>query len=1323
MRGITGSITTGLVLAMTSLGGAAAPEFILGEFDTPAAGLGKWSASGVNLSVEPRSPTDLKHMLKVVFDAQAYPGLSTVPPLDWSPYEALRFTVWTPTALTLHVRIDDPSSTDYQTRYNREFLLEPGRNLCQIEVRDIGRRLDLKKIRSLVLFAINPPAGLTMHIENVVLGPMLSEQVPFIPYAERKDLQPTLNLATPHLPFARGLAGGPLRAFVLTGIAYGREAPELMQRMDLAVSLMTWDRNWDINTWGMGDFYGQRGHAFDYVLMQRYLASSLQGPETFETMFLPTPQGWDRFPAGAREAIMRRVREDGAGLVLVMPYPGGKAGAPWPEDLKALSALVDADTDYPDPSSGYMQAGQGGLRAQAWRAVAGHPIANGVPLDALPVAQMTIQPYRPAPGATVVLETDGGIPVLAVKPFGRGRVATFAWRSPAITPEINGAAGLAETRPYRYWEAIYSLIARTAAWTAGRELTRQGNPVRLAVEPGNSDACLEALVWKDGAGRVTDWALEFTPPVASPVARLDLEAPRHVRRGAPIGIRLTPPPTLAAAADGAPCRVRIELLERSGEGWRTLEREETALAAPAGAAPDAIALSVPSTRVRRSLAVARVTMLNGDHTLATGEAEVVVAPVYEPGQSRWNDYEVLMWPVDGLPFLASREDRLMQEFGSSGVMTTRWRDEADRLRWARAGLRIMPHEMFHRNLHLRNWSDIVANWNRTRDRQWLIRNPSYANPGFLAAERDAVTQAVRTLLPYDPTNYVLADEPSITSYSNDFDYDFHPANVAWFRRELEKTFGTVAALNDALGTDAAAFDEIEPPTTDEARKTGRWGLWNVWRRHNDFVMAEGYRMYREAVLSVDPNGTISVSGTQTASAYTGFDWGRLTPLFGTMQGYDYGYQDLKRISFNPDLLHANPAGYGRAGRAVDHQVWSKLVDHGAGHVLFWWIAFRNPDLSFCRSARDYMHVFGELRAGIGRQYMQARRHLSPVGIMYAMNSLRAARAEDRMQGRGGEFPETESTVAGALIQAGFDPVFVTEEQVADGELARRGIRALFLPMTLSLGYGEKPGGIAVRAALQTFTEGGGLLCATHTFRYDEFLQPREAPAELTDRIVAFDTIRDNLPGALAGTGAKPWTTLRGADGGLVPGARVTVHRLHGDVAAHLVTAIRAPLGTKDVLGADGVVRSVPDDRGGREVEPCVLDISAFGPVTVSDVRSGGTLAATAGRLALDLSAGDARAVALLPYTVQGVDITLDRQDRMLVIEWRLRSEATAFAPHVVRIETGTEGRTIAALSANAVTGTDGRGRLAIPLAFEEENLPLRVTVRDMLTGSIGTAEL
>ena len=322
---------------------AAAQTLLLSDFADPETDAAKWSPSGnVVIRVEPLAATDTNQMMKVEFDRGGYPGFRfNQPPRDWSNYEALRFVVHAPSPITLHIRIDDANSKGYDTRYNRTFALNQGANLCQIETADIGRVLNLKSIRMLLFFLSSPPPGAILYFDDVALGELLSESTPFIPYSERMDTQPTLDVLTPHFRFAKPLPK-PLNTFIMTSIRSGREVAELLQRIDMTASQMTWDRNYDQNTWGMGDFYGKRGHMFDFVLMQRYRSSSLQGPEAFDTLCIATPQGWDRFPKGARDALIERVRDKGEGLVLIFPLPGDEPNAPWPDDLKALSALIDS---------------------------------------------------------------------------------------------------------------------------------------------------------------------------------------------------------------------------------------------------------------------------------------------------------------------------------------------------------------------------------------------------------------------------------------------------------------------------------------------------------------------------------------------------------------------------------------------------------------------------------------------------------------------------------------------------------------------------------------------------------------------------------------------------------------------------------------------------------------------------------------------------------------------------------------------------------------------------------------------------------------------
>lgn len=1301
-----------LVLTLTCAAGEA-PRLVLSDFQDPK-DRERWDrgdAGAVELSLAPRATTDANVAMKVVFKNGEYPGFSLKDvPKDWSSYEAVAWTVWSDAPYNLQIRIDDAQSTDYKSRFNKVIQLDKGNTLCQIRIEEIARVINAKDIKRFILFAHEPPSGLTLWFDDVALGPLQSEQVPFLPYAERLDLQPTLKVETPHIAFARNLAGGPLKAFVMSGVAGGREVPELMQRLDLNISLQTWDRSWDLNTWGMGDFYGQRGHAFDRVLMQKYFASSMQGPEKFNVLLLPTPVGWREFPAGARAALLKRVRDDGEGLVLVQPFPGEEK---WPADLLELSALIHADSDYLDANTGYMRYPKSGVvRGKAWKAQGDHPITRGVPLEAIPFERLSHQKYELAPGAQALVVSEDDEPLLAVKLLGKGRVVTCAWIGTPLLPAVAVGQDEGQVRPYRYWETLYSLMARAMCWAAGREFKREGQPKQIE-KPEAVDSNLAALQWLNKDGKVTDWELKYTAPGTDGVKHIKIEAPAHVLRGQRIRISVAPFQEISKSNPRHKLSFTSVLGERCQGKWRTLV--EGVVSA------DMTHTDFETAAVRQPLAVIRSELRVDGKLVAKGEAEVVVTPPGDP----YDDFEVFMWPVDGLPYLREYEDVLMADLGSTGVMDTAWENAGRRMRWSRAGLRILPHNLDTGPLHIRpyEFAALAKKYLETKDRKFLIRPDSFADPEFLKKAKTKARESATQLAPFHIPAYVLCDEPSLTSYQEAFDFDFHPENIKWFRRELEKQFKTVENLSAAWGMLFKSFEKIDPPTTEEAKISGTWSLWNAWRSHNDTVMAEGYRMYRDAIREVDPQARISLSGTQIANPYDGFDWAKLSPLFDAMSGYGYGEQERARLSFyvGPgQMKNATPAGYGNSGKGVSYQLWSQLANHGCGHVLFWWVSLRNPDLTFCQSARDYQKGIAELRSGIGRQYQLGTRHTSPVAVQYSMNSMRAAWVTGRFE----LYAALTQQIVHALVEVGLDPVFISDEQIAAGELQKRGHKAVFLPLGLSLGQGAKPGGLDVDGALAKFVAAGGISVATHDPEFDEFLQKAAPGAELLKKIQKFDAVKDKLSETLAEVGVHPWVGVKRPDGTRVPGLSVVVHKLSGEAPAYLVTLLRKPVGQKEVVGADGVLTYQPAPGSGHEVENCRVSLAALGSFTVHALRCGERLEPKDGHIELKLPSGDAYALTLLPYRVKCILLNAKVEDRALKLSWSLEREGAAgpFAPHAMRIDvTDKEGRPAPAFSQNATCTKEGKGALVLPLALEDTGREWSIMVKDVLSGTQATA--
>ena len=295
------------------------------------------AAGGADVTIEPLTKQDLNYMLKVVHHAGGWPGIGLPnPPADWSRYQVFKFEAWASANIGVELRVDDAKSKGYDSRFNFTFKLTKGKNLIQIPMEQLRKVIDTAHIVLVKLFMDNPPEGSTLYYDNFRLGVLERDEVLFMPYADRMDLQPTTKVRTPHFPFGRNLSRGPLKVFAINGVSGGRAASELIERMDMNMNVVTWDRMWDANTWGISDFYGQRGSSGeDCMLVQRYLASSIESPERLDAMILTTPWGWSNFSQTAREGILRRVEKDGTGLVFIMPFPGG-AKPVWTDDLRKL---------------------------------------------------------------------------------------------------------------------------------------------------------------------------------------------------------------------------------------------------------------------------------------------------------------------------------------------------------------------------------------------------------------------------------------------------------------------------------------------------------------------------------------------------------------------------------------------------------------------------------------------------------------------------------------------------------------------------------------------------------------------------------------------------------------------------------------------------------------------------------------------------------------------------------------------------------------------------------------------------------------------------
>jgi hypothetical protein len=864
----------------------------------------------------------------------------------------------------------------------------------------------------------------------------------------RNDIVYSRAVVTPHVPWAATLPGGPIRGFFIPTVSRGREMVELMQRLALEPTTVTIDPQWDVNCWGLGDFYGhpERGDRDDFRIVYGYAEEELTSAKRFEVMVIPGLNGWSRMTRKTRDAILRRV-EECAGLVLVHPFVGDVVGHPFAGDEAApderiwdLSPLVGVPDDRVN-ERGYPVENAEAMAEGAWEVAAPHFITAGFDPALLPTAGRGGRFYKYQARGDVLLRA-AGYPVLAVKTYGRGRVVALAHSGEGWLPD---AVDSVATRTYwDYWEYEYALLARSVLWAAGR-----ASDVRLTSVSANADGLALAL----SAGRAGEVEVEVTAQSDFGLA-LGTHRFRRALTGGDTALAVTAA-ELAPRSGWPGGRVILDVIVRDA-GGSTLDfgAASFVVAKPAGVAalrPNATVYRVGDTvslvtqaagglddltmRVTWSDDLGRVLAVEEKRT--AGEkyffhrldgflgkrlriaAELVDARgrvvdhlrhaplVVVPRERRPKEYEGLVSFESPPEPLAALRQRLLhaQAMDSGftwgggvtdsleiprGTFGTYWYDRGP----------TTPEAMEKAIADFGRTGDEGALqyltrkelYRRTGETRFLSRNPSLDDPRVLERLAGIAAAAARNKAVYNMDYYFVGDEGSLTSYGDPVDYSWDEHTLAGFRAWLRTVYGSLDALNHEWGSAFTAWDAVLPATTEQARARGVFPPWADHRTYMERSFAHAYQVVRDAVVAGDPEGRIALSGTQATTPWNGSDWYRLDQVIDDFLSYSGGNQwDFHRSFAKPGARIGFWTGYGRSGVGVQHEIWSAALNGVLFPNLFWSPSVINPDLTFSKSGRDMGAVFQALRfEGVGKLLMESERVGDGIAIHYSMPSVHAA---------------------------------------------------------------------------------------------------------------------------------------------------------------------------------------------------------------------------------------------------------------------------------------------------------------------------------------------
>ncbi len=864
------------------------------------------ASDGVRLAASTRFPAYNVSSLEAMFPANGGTLELTKTPTDWRRKESLLLFAWAVQPAELKVWLRDAGGG----RFVHTFALRTGVNHLQLRLARV-RGVDLQTMRSLTLEATR---GGTFYFDYFALDrfhPVLEER-------GRWDVDYTMDIATPHVAWAKPFANGRIRAFAISDVADGRGIIELAQRLDLDFKVTSIGRNEGTNKWGFGDFYEHRSFGGEfwegaYSLAHTYIADDLlNGPE-YDVILWPGVRPWESYPEEIRKEVRRRV-EAGAGLVLF--YPNSKES-----DLWQLSPLIKTGEIKRDKN-----ASRAGLDKTQWRTKAAHYITRGVPLDAFPWGHLSV-PSSEAAG-DVLLETANGTPVLAVKSVGKGRVVAFGYSERGMIPEVEEMfeTGL----QYSYHEYLWSLVSRAVVWAAKREpqasiRSLQVTPKSLTVALENAPADAEIAVtirsrfdefevmqrvpikqqtatltfpkalsggrhfaeaYLLEKGRGIDWAAQpFDVPAQTTIRDLALESDR-VKLGGQVNARLTVQSNQAVDAT-----ITARLYDNYD---RLLDERRYPIKTQAEVEQQ---ISLNSTGALTHLAkVDCEVVINGVR------ADRKISEVFVLQPRRWDDYDIVMYlfdkePIPGIwPAIDEQLRRLNITTLSSYTLSHSKHANFN----IQAQTRISGQESpdgAKRDYYVKMKKQYAA----THDKKLLVREYCLHDPAYRELIRKELKQLVEPWVGFSPMSYYVYEEPSLTCYVDALDLCFSPHTMRAMREWLRAEYKSLDALNRQWSTSFTSWDKVTPDDTYEAQKRGNYASWADHRTFMEKSYADTFAFVLGELRQLDPEGILLNSGTQESSPHNGSDYSLINQFTKHLNSYDGGNQFDFHRNYNPQV--------------------------------------------------------------------------------------------------------------------------------------------------------------------------------------------------------------------------------------------------------------------------------------------------------------------------------------------------------------------------------------------------------------------------------------
>jgi hypothetical protein len=343
-------------------------------------------------------------------------------------------------------------------------------------------------------------------------------------------------------------------------------------------------------------------------------------------------------------------------------------------------------------------------------------------------------------------------------------------------------------------------------------------------------------------------------------------------------------------------------------------------------------------------------------------------------------------------------------------------------------------------------------------------NMNLAEPAFEPVFRKAIRERAKTGYRWGAFDFSVGDE---CGYKLRLD---EPTYVA-FRKWLQLRYDDLPHLNREWAFDFKSWDDVKPVLRKGLDRTVSVAPLLDFQLFSDRLFTSFFGIAQEEVRKLDKRNRCGLSGTREPGHYIGFDWYELMKNITHLAFYDGIQREAIRSFKKPGDLITSFVGYDFSDldeRNARYFPWLELFNGFQGISIYSassgsWHGYIRHDLTWTRRAKWTMEELGELKTGVGRAILTAKREPAPIAVLYSQRSLHAV----------GEYRRWLYNATGlceTIKDVGLQFDFVADEQVANGVLDERTYKVLFLPSAIALADEEA-------AAIERFARRGGRVIA------------------------------------------------------------------------------------------------------------------------------------------------------------------------------------------------------------------------------------------------------